>query len=85
MATLGSMITDLLTGSAMPPEHDLAWIRDPLRHPDLARMDQRMLGDLPMPGFARPGPIAASAGDPVPPVKAPSRPLPAGQNLRKAC
>ena len=26
------------------------WSRDPLRHPDIARMDARELGDLPFPG-----------------------------------
>jgi hypothetical protein len=31
-------------------EIDTAWVRDPLRHPDIARMDARELGDLPFPG-----------------------------------
>ncbi|MBW9064074.1 hypothetical protein JNB71_12165 [Rhizobium herbae] len=27
-----------------------AWVSDPLRHPDIERMDARQLGDLPFPG-----------------------------------
>lgn len=27
------------------------WLRDPLQHPDLARMDERELADLPFPGW----------------------------------
>ncbi|OCP07164.1 MULTISPECIES: hypothetical protein [unclassified Ensifer] len=44
--------------------HDapLAWARDPLQHPDLERMDERELGDLPFPGW--PWPRASEcAGD----------------------
>lgn len=32
----------------------LSWARDPLRHPDLERMDGRELGDLPFPGWPWP-------------------------------
>lgn len=30
------------------------WLRDPLRHPDLARMEERELADLPFPGWPWP-------------------------------
>ncbi|MCA1403456.1 hypothetical protein I6F26_02415 [Ensifer sp. IC3342] len=30
------------------------WQRDPLQHPDLARMDERELADLPFPGWPWP-------------------------------
>ncbi|WP_084044231.1 hypothetical protein M728_000676 [Ensifer sp. WSM1721] len=36
------------------------WSRDPLQHPDLARMDERALADLPFPGW--PWPHAAASG-----------------------
>lgn len=29
-------------------ERFLAWLRDPLSHPDIARMDERELADLPL-------------------------------------
>ncbi|WP_104667738.1 hypothetical protein [Ensifer adhaerens] len=32
----------------------LTWARDPLMHPDLERMDERELGDLPFPGWPWP-------------------------------
>ncbi|WP_457586470.1 hypothetical protein [Ensifer canadensis] len=32
----------------------LFWARDPLQHPDLERMDERELGDLPFPGWPWP-------------------------------
>ncbi|MDK1384687.1 hypothetical protein QN224_04610 [Sinorhizobium sp. 8-89] len=34
----------------MPPD----WQRDPLQHPDLARMEERELADLPFPGWPWP-------------------------------
>ena len=35
-------------------ERLLGWMRDPLSHPDIERMDARELGDLPLnPGFRR--------------------------------
>ncbi|RVM11469.1 hypothetical protein CN116_10620 [Sinorhizobium meliloti] len=30
------------------------WMRDPLQHPDLSRMDERELADLPFPGWPWP-------------------------------
>ncbi len=30
------------------------WLRDPLQHPDLARMEERELADLPFPGWPWP-------------------------------
>lgn len=30
------------------------WLRDPLQHPDLKRMEQRELADLPFPGWPWP-------------------------------
>ncbi|NRP71284.1 hypothetical protein ILFOPFJJ_02168 [Ensifer psoraleae] len=35
-------------------EMPLAWQRDPLQHPDLARMEERELADLPFPGWPWP-------------------------------
>jgi hypothetical protein len=43
----------------------LSWARDPLRHPDLERMDGRELGDLPFPGWPWPN-AAECSGDCVP-------------------
>jgi len=85
MATLRSMLIDFLAGRATQPSDERIWIRDPLRHPSLARMDQRELGDLPMSGFARPGPVAVAASDAVLPAKPQHRLPPAGEKLRRAC
>ncbi|PWK68220.1 hypothetical protein [Aminobacter sp. AP02] len=39
-------------------ERFLGWMRDPLSHPDIERMDARELGDLPLnPGFRRAAPV----------------------------
>lgn len=43
----------------------LSWVRDPLRHPDLERMDGRELGDLPFPGWPLPKAVGCN-GDCVP-------------------
>ncbi|HEV7319555.1 MAG TPA: hypothetical protein VGO04_13225 [Ensifer sp.] len=43
----------------------LAWVRDPLQHPDLERMDGRELGDLPFPGWPWPR-TCERAGDVLP-------------------
>lgn len=32
----------------LPPPASCGWRHDPLFHPDIARMDTRMLGDLPI-------------------------------------
>lgn len=51
MLKIFSILDTLLPRSA--PAHqdtDAAWVSDPLRHPDIARMDARELGDLPFPG-----------------------------------
>lgn len=37
------------------------WLSDPLQHPDLARMEERELADLPFPGWPWPRPSADSA------------------------
>ena len=37
--------------SASEPQH---WVRDPLSHPDIARMDARALADLPFALFPAP-------------------------------
>ncbi|CAN7265111.1 hypothetical protein [Aminobacter sp. LjRoot7] len=34
--------------SGVDSERFLAWLRDPLSHPDIARMDERELADLPL-------------------------------------
>ncbi|WP_172751215.1 hypothetical protein [Ensifer sp. LCM 4579] len=39
------------------------WLRDPLRHPDLSRMAERELADLPFPGWPRPRAAADNACD----------------------
>ncbi|WP_026612810.1 hypothetical protein [Ensifer aridi] len=39
------------------------WLRDPLRHPDLARMDERALADLPFPRMAMARAAASGACD----------------------
>ena len=55
MLKIFSILDTLLPRSA--PAHqdtDAAWVSDPLRHPDIARMDARELGDLPFPGRCRP-------------------------------
>lgn len=39
-------------------ERFLGWLRDPLSHPDIERMDARELGDLPMSrGLGRVSPV----------------------------
>jgi hypothetical protein len=53
MLKIFSSVGQLLSGSAAADEDtDTAWICDLLRHPDIARMDARELGDLPFPGPA---------------------------------
>lgn len=43
-------------------ERAIAWVRDPLAHPDIARMDERELADLPFNrGFRRSVPQVADA------------------------
>lgn len=51
MLKIFSRLGQLLPGSAAADEDtDTAWVCDVLRHPDIARMDARELGDLPFPG-----------------------------------
>lgn len=49
MLKIFSILEQLLPA---PTEDDMqaGWSRDLLRHPDIARMDTRELGDLPFPG-----------------------------------
>ncbi|WP_432284661.1 hypothetical protein SLT36_23485 [Aminobacter sp. BA135] len=51
MKIFSSLIT-LLQGQhdnhGIDSERFLAWLRDPLSHPDIARMDERELADLPL-------------------------------------
>ncbi len=51
MSKLFSILDQL---RSLPADEDTkaAWVSDPLRHPDIARMDARQLGDLPFPGPA---------------------------------
>ena len=70
MLKLLSMLTAFATFESRKQDTRLAWARDPLQHPDLERMDERELGDLPFPGW--PWPRAAEcasdclqAGGPV--------------------
>lgn len=54
--------------SRIPGCESARWHRDPLAHPDLSAMDQRMLGDLPFP----PVPVPAQetrAAKPAPAVR----------------
>ncbi|OAP40779.1 hypothetical protein AU381_02450 [Sinorhizobium glycinis] len=41
-------------------EAPAAWLRDPLQHPDLARMAERELADLPFPGWPWPRATASN-------------------------
>ena len=84
MATVVSMLRNLLNGMAQT-SNDCGWLRDPLRHPDLADMDQRALGDLPMPGFARPQPIAAASAATGMPIQPQAKTTAKGERLRTAC
>lgn len=43
-------ILDQLLPAPAEDETDTPWVNDLLRHPDIARMDARELGDLPFPG-----------------------------------
>lgn len=43
-------ILDHLLAARAESESDTPWVCDLLRHPDIARMDARELGDLPFPG-----------------------------------
>jgi hypothetical protein len=47
-----SSLSNLLQGQrdshGSDTERFLAWLRDPLSHPDIERMDARELGDLPL-------------------------------------
>lgn len=53
MTKIFSMLDQLLPHAAHDGEDAAdAWINDLLRHPDIARMDARELGDLPFPGGA---------------------------------
>ncbi|ODR89049.1 hypothetical protein A8M32_21555 [Sinorhizobium alkalisoli] len=37
-----------------PCHEAVNWLRDPLQHPDLMRMEERELADLPFPGWPWP-------------------------------
>ncbi|MBT1155504.1 hypothetical protein J1C56_07845 [Aminobacter anthyllidis] len=57
-----SSLSNLLQGQrdsrGIDTERFLTWLRDPLSHPDIERMDARELGDLPLgSGFARALPV----------------------------
>ena len=54
MLKLLSMLTAFATFESRKQDTRLAWARDPLQHPDLERMDERELGDLPFPGWPWP-------------------------------
>lgn len=53
-----SSLATLLQGqhdiNGIDSERFLAWLRDPLSHPDIARMDERALADLPLGRGSRP-------------------------------
>ena len=50
MLKIFSILNQLLPAPAADDDTDATWGRDLLRHPDIARMDTRELGDLPFPG-----------------------------------
>ena len=51
MFKIGSLLDRLFVSpSPSQDETDVEWGNDPLRHPDISRMDIRELGDLPFPG-----------------------------------
>lgn len=51
------------TSDCFDSERFLGWLRDPLSHPDIERMDARELGDLPMSrGSRRVLPIPGECG-----------------------
>ncbi|WP_438749628.1 hypothetical protein [Pararhizobium sp. O133] len=45
-SNIGRLLPRLPRGEDMT---EITWLRDVLRHPDIARMDARELGDLPFP------------------------------------
>jgi hypothetical protein len=56
----------LKTASEAFDDHSQAatrWQRDPLQHPDLARMEERELADLPFPGWPWPRATADNTCD----------------------
>lgn len=56
---LGSSSADAVASC----ERLLSWIRDPLAHPEIERMDERARGDLPFnTGFRRPPPDMRETG-----------------------
>jgi hypothetical protein len=62
-----SSLRDLLHSAGAAHEANreriLDWMRDPLSHPDIARMDARELGDLPLGrGFRRAQPDPGNGG-----------------------
>ncbi|WP_331373671.1 hypothetical protein [Sinorhizobium chiapasense] len=54
MLKILSMFNRAASTSSDRTETSLKWQRDPLQHPDLARMDERELADLPFPGWPWP-------------------------------
>ncbi|HEV7308329.1 hypothetical protein [Ensifer sp.] len=49
-----SALTSLKTPENRKSDTTVEWVHDPLQHPDLERMDERALGDLPFPGWPWP-------------------------------
>ena len=54
MSKLFSILKRAATKRDQDTEASSAWLRDPLQHPDLARMAERELADLPFPGWPWP-------------------------------
>ncbi len=51
MSKLSSLLGRLLKMPTATDERaETGWILDPLQHPEIAVMDMRKLGDLPLPG-----------------------------------
>ncbi|MQW87233.1 hypothetical protein [Sinorhizobium saheli] len=54
MLKVFSMLKRAAIPSGDPAEAPADWLKDPLQHPVLARMDERALADLPFPGWPWP-------------------------------
>jgi hypothetical protein len=63
MSKLFSILKLAVTRRDDHAEASAPWLRDPLQHPDLARMAERELADLPFPGWPWPRAAAINTCD----------------------
>lgn len=47
-SSLSVLLQGPRTASGIDSERFLGWLRDPLSHPDIERMDERAIADLPL-------------------------------------